>query len=113
MTRSQIEAFFAEEPRLRDLIALCQAELCAEEIWLFGIRARGDHHAHSDWDILVIVRDDAPKEATNPLTVWRVGRRSGVMLDLIAVRKADFEDAQDAVTTLSYVVKQEGIRLDR
>lgn len=113
MTRSQIEAFFVEEPRLRDLIALCQAELAAEEIWLFGSRAWGDHHSNSDWDILVVARDGTPAETLDPMSTYRVRRLSGVNCDLLTVTKADFEDAKDAVTTLSYVVKREGIRLDR
>jgi uncharacterized protein len=32
-----------------------------QEIWLFGIRARGTATAASDWDLLAIVDDDAPK----------------------------------------------------
>lgn len=50
-----------EEPELTELLALCQAELQAVEIWIFGSRARGDHHPDSDWDILVVTRDDAPE----------------------------------------------------
>lgn len=52
MTWPQVVRFFAEEPRFRDLIPLCRAELSAEEIWLFGSRARGDHRPDSDRDIL-------------------------------------------------------------
>ena len=63
----QVEAFFVEEPRLRNLIALCQAELFAEEIWLFGSRARGDHRPDSDWDILVVARDGTPEEKLDPI----------------------------------------------
>ncbi|WP_407670324.1 nucleotidyltransferase domain-containing protein [Paracoccus solventivorans] len=29
---------------------LCRTELFAEEIWLFGSRARGDYRSDSDWD---------------------------------------------------------------
>lgn len=54
MTGQRVEGFFREEPRLRDLMTLCRTELWAEEVWLFGSRARGDHHKHSDWDILIV-----------------------------------------------------------
>lgn len=36
MTLKQRETLFAVQPRLRDLIALCQAELFGEETRLFG-----------------------------------------------------------------------------
>lgn len=112
MTRQRIEEFFREEPRLRDLLDLCRTELCAEEVWLFGSRARGDHHGHSDWDLLVIVRDDAPEEVLDPVLLWKTRRRSGVHCDLLAVKKADFEGAKDVTNTLSHAVKREGVRLD-
>lgn len=85
----QVEAFFVEEPRLRNLIALCQAELFAEEIWLFGSRARGDHRPGSDWDILVVARDGTSEEKIGPISACRVGRRSGVNCDLLTVTKSD------------------------
>ena len=25
------------------------------QLWLYGSRARGDHHKHSDWDILLLL----------------------------------------------------------
>lgn len=108
----QVEAFFVEEPRLLNLITLCQAELFAEEIWLFGSRARGDHRPDSDWDVLVVARDGTPAEKLDPISAYRVARRSGVNCDLLTVTKPDFEDAKDTVNTLSYAVKHEGIRLD-
>ena len=37
------------------------------EIWLFGSRARGDAREHSDWDLLVIVPDDAPEQLLDPV----------------------------------------------
>lgn len=101
----------AEEPEVTELLALCQAELQAEEIWIFGSRARGDHHPDSDWDILVVTRDDAPESILDPINVYNLRRRSKLKCDLLAVTKSDFEDAQDSVTTLSYIVKREGIRI--
>jgi len=112
MTRQRVEGFFRQEPRLRNLMTLCRTELFAEEIWLFGSRSRGDHRPDSDWDILVVVRDDAPEEVLEPMNTYRIRRRSGVNCDLLAAKKADFEGAKDVVTTLGYAIKREGIRLD-
>lgn len=98
---------------LAELIALCRSELGAEEVWLFGSRARGDHHPDSDWDLLAILPDDAPEEALDPVLVGQVRRRSGLNADLLVVTRSDFLDAQDSVTTLSAIVAREGVRVDR
>lgn len=100
-----------EEPELLDLIQLCQAELQAQEIWLFGSRARGDHHPDSDWDILVVAQDAAPESALDPINIYNLRRRSKLKCDLLVVTKSEFDDAQDSVTTLSYIAKREGIRI--
>lgn len=34
------------------------------EVWLYGSRARGDFKRDSDWDLLVIVNDEAPFKDT-------------------------------------------------
>lgn len=104
--------FAVIEPRLPTLVELCRTELQAVEVWLFGSRARGDHHEHSDWDILAVIADDAPPGVDTPIAAWTVRRRSGVHADLLTVRRQDFLEAQDSVTTLSYAVAREGIRLD-
>lgn len=99
------------EPKLASLIQMCKEDLRAVQVWLFGSRARGEHRDDSDWDIMAIVDDAAPDTVTDPLNVWRVADRSGVETDLVAVRKQDFLDAKDAVTTLSHQVSQEGVLL--
>lgn len=102
-----------EHPRLGELIALCRSELGAEQVWLFGSRARGDHHPDSDWDLLAILPDDAPEEALDPVRVGGVRRRSRLNADLFVVTRSDFLDAQDSVTTLSAIVAREGVRIDQ
>ncbi len=58
-----------------DLIAADVAPLVAyltehypvEDILLFGSRARGDWRAESDWDVIVLLGDDAPSETVDAL----------------------------------------------
>lgn len=52
---------------VRDILTKCPAE----RVWLFGSRARGDHHPGSDWDLLVMVPDGSaaaarPEDGTTP-----------------------------------------------
>ncbi|EPX76457.1 nucleotidyltransferase domain-containing protein [Salipiger mucosus] len=72
------------------LVGLCEAELGALEIYLFGSRARGNHREESDYDLLAILPDGAPPEADDPMTLYKLRRRSGANADLFAVRRAEF-----------------------
>ena len=109
---NHVEQFYLTEPRLTELVKSCKTELKAVQVWLFGSRARGDHHKYSDWDLLAVIQDDAPERFENPGTLYELRRKSGVHADLLAVRYSDFISALDVVNTISYAVKREGIRLD-
>ena len=110
--RTNVEKFYLAEPRLLQLIESCKTEIKAIQVWLFGSRARGDHHQYSDWDLLAVIEDDAPERIENPGTTYELCEKSGVHADLLAVRYSDFISALDTVNTISYAVKREGIRLD-
>jgi predicted nucleotidyltransferase len=94
---------------LETLLARIQAKYHAEQVWLFGSRARGDAHPGSDWDIFVVVTDDTEEAELDPRVVWRLQRGSGVHADVIACRATDFRNARDTVNTLAYVVAREGV----
>ncbi len=104
--------FCAAEPRLSALVELCKSDMYASEVWLFGSRARGDSHAHSDWDILAVIPDDAAEDADSPICAYRLRRKSGLPADLLTARQSEFLSAKDTVNTISHTVKREGIRLD-
>ena len=80
-----------------------------QEVWLFGSRATGTHGPTSDYDILVVLDDDADVEE---LTSWpNVAPLRHARVDLIAVRRSDFEDSKGLRGTLSNVVAEEGRRI--
>ncbi|QFT99966.1 Nucleotidyltransferase domain protein (plasmid) [Roseovarius sp. THAF8] len=93
------------------LLDLVVQELDVAEIWLFGSRARGDHRENSDWDLLIVLNDDAQAEHENLKTLWELKRRSGVPGDLFPCRKSDFDGCKGVVNTLSYIAWREGVRL--
>lgn len=112
MIPAEISSSRTPDKCLSTPVELCRTDLCAEEVWLFGSRARGDFHDDSDWDVMAIIDDNAPDDMTDPMTLWQVKKRVDLSLDLLAVKKSDFLSAQNAVTTLSHEVKREGVRLD-
>ncbi|MBA3519763.1 MAG: nucleotidyltransferase domain-containing protein [Rhizobiales bacterium] len=100
-------------PELAGLLAAVHEQLEPLEIWLFGSRARGTCGPDSDWDLLVVVPDDAtPDVAENPTLTWRIARDSGVPSTVLATRQSDLEDIWGQVNTLGYDLAREGIRLD-
>ncbi len=98
---------------LAPLLLAVRDQIRPVEVWLFGSRARGTCGPDSDWDLLVVVPDDAtPDVAENPTLTWRIARDSGVPSTVLATRQSDLEDIWGQVNTLGYDLAREGIRLD-
>jgi predicted nucleotidyltransferase len=79
-----------------------------EAIYLFGSRARGEARADSDYDLLVIVPDDAPAVRRSLSATARVARDPGVPLDIVPCRRSVFERKRHHIGTLSYLAAHEG-----
>ena len=54
-----------------------------ERIYLFGSVARGDADADSDYDLLIIVPDDAPPERRQSRLAYQVLRGTGTAVDAL------------------------------
>ncbi len=100
-----------EEPRLARMVELARERLVAREVWLFGSRARGDHRPDSDWNLLVLVPDDAPEEALDVVALWRCARDAGLIAIVTGDRACDFAVAREAPGMGAYEIAREGIRL--
>jgi predicted nucleotidyltransferase len=98
-------------PALGRFVALAKDRLHASEVWLVGSRARGDNTLESDWDLIVVLPDDAPEAALDSLAVWQIGRDAGLIADVVAERKSDLAAAADVPNTLAYALSREGRRL--
>jgi predicted nucleotidyltransferase len=107
----QAERFLRSEPNLARLIELAQQRLAARQVWVFGSRARGDHLHGSDWDILLMLPDDALDIDLEPGKLWLVGRDSGLVADIVADREADVLAAMAVPNTLAFTLRREGVRL--
>lgn len=79
-----------------------------ERVYLFGSRARGDARPDSDYDLLVVVPDETPRESMSLAATARLAHRAGVVADVIACRHSWFEDQRDKVGTLPYKASHEG-----
>ncbi len=94
---------------LASLVARIKEELDPEQIWLFGSRARGDERPDSDYDLFVIVPDDAPKEATSAAKTSRIAGEAPISADVLAFHRHVFAQERDLIGTLFYTVAREGV----
>ncbi len=82
-----------------------------EAVYLFGSWARGDFDEDSDYDLLVIVPDDAPKERRSAVFAHAAKAGTGIPADIVPCRRSFFEANKDQVGTLSYKASHEGVRV--
>lgn len=82
-----------------------------QRIYLFGSKARGDAGPDSDYDLLVIVPDDAPPERRRSRlgyeSLWGVGTAA----DVLVWTAADFNSRLHLVASLPATVLREGTLL--
>ena len=79
-----------------------------EAIYLFGSRARGQEDADSDYDLLVVVSDNAPPETRSLSATASIERDPGVPLDIIPCRRSVFERKRHHIGSISYLATREG-----
>jgi predicted nucleotidyltransferase len=92
-----------------ELLKPLVSALAPKRVILFGSRARGETHPDSDWDLLVILDDDAPPERLG----WRARHeaRKGFhrAVDIVACRESAFRVRSRIAGTLQFAADSEGI----
>ncbi|WP_437569525.1 nucleotidyltransferase domain-containing protein [Sorangium sp. So ce542] len=81
------------------------------EVWLFGSRARGTARPGSDWDLLVVLPDDAIDDDLDLMHAWQMVRDLRIPTDVYPVRQSEFEEARSHAGTLARTVMHEGRRV--
>lgn len=79
------------------------------EIWLFGSQARGDAGPDSDYDLMLIVPDDAETERLDGARAYPILWGVGTAIDIVIWEKSGFERrAVNVIASLPATVKREG-----
>ncbi|MGH7545793.1 MAG: nucleotidyltransferase domain-containing protein [Gemmatimonadota bacterium] len=79
-----------------------------DRIYLFGSVARGDAGPDSDYDLLVVVPDDASPERKQSKLAYRALWGTGTAADVIVWEKTRFERRSRVVCSLPATVLREG-----
>jgi predicted nucleotidyltransferase len=77
------ESILGRDPRLDDVVRRLVEAYQPESIYLFGSIARGDGDAESDYDLLIIVPNDAPAERRRSRLAYEVLRGTGTAVDAL------------------------------
>ncbi len=97
----------ADDPALAEVVRSLVDAYQAERIYLFGSVARGDACADSDYDLLIVVRDDAPGKRSSRLA-YEALRGTGTAVDVLVCTSSYFEDRRSLKASLPGTVLREG-----
>jgi len=94
---------------------LAQNSFTLHSIILFGSRARGDSDKESDYDILIIVKEDInikeKRELRTKISVALHDAIRFVPFDVIVKSLKNYEQDKEVVNTISRIATLEGVEL--
>ncbi len=82
-----------------------------ERIYLFGSKARGDATPDSDYDLLLVVSDDAPHERRRSRLAYQVLWGTGAAADVLVCTRSFFDSRLHVPASLPATVVREGLLL--
>ncbi len=95
-------------PDLAEIVRRLVAAYDPERIYLFGSVARGEAGPDSDYDLLVVVPDEAPPERRDSSLAYRALRGTGIAADVLVCTHSYFEARRHLKASLPGTVLREG-----
>lgn len=105
---AEVDRALAANPHLAEIVRRLVEAYQPERVYLFGSVARGEAGPDSDYDLLLVVPDDAPRERRDSDLAYRVLRGTGIAADVLVWKHSRFERRQHVVTSLAATVLREG-----
>lgn len=96
------------DAKLNEIVGRLRTAYEPERIYLFGSAARGDAGPDSDYDLLLVVPDDAPVERQRSRLAYEVLRGTGVAADVLVTTRSYFERRRHLKASLPATVLREG-----
>jgi predicted nucleotidyltransferase len=79
-----------------------------ERVYLFGSKARGDAGPDSDFDLLVVVPDEAPADRKRSRLTYEALRGTGTAADVLVWTRGAFDSRLHLAASLPATVVREG-----
>lgn len=97
-----------EDSALREIITRLVDAYQPERVYLFGSMARGDQGPESDYDLLVVVADDATPQRQRSRLAYESLWGTGTAADVLVCTEGWFRSRVGVVTSLPAIVMREG-----
>ncbi|MGH2709535.1 MAG: nucleotidyltransferase domain-containing protein, partial [Actinomycetota bacterium] len=104
-------ALLARDPPLAEIIRRLIEAYQPLRIYLFGSKARGDEGPDSDYDLLVVVPDDASSERRDSRLAYEALWGTGTAADVLVCTNSYFEARRHLRASLPGTVLREGKQL--
>jgi predicted nucleotidyltransferase len=101
----------ANDPALRTMVERLSGVYRPERIYLYGSVARGDAGPDSDYDLLIVVPDDASADLLRSRPAYRASRDLGIPRDVLVMKSSEFQSQLPLRASLPSTVAREGIVL--
>src|ERR1019366_5624642 len=98
----------AGDPVLSEVVRRLVEAYRPEYIYLFGSVARGEAGPDSDYDLLIVVPDDAPPERRRSRLAYEALRGTGTAADVLVCTRSYFERRRLLQASLPGTVLREG-----
>ena len=95
-------------PKLAEIVSRLVEAYEPERIYLFGSEARGDAGPDSDFDLLVVVPNEAPPEMKRSRLAYERLWGTGVAADVLVWTKESFDSRLHLRASLPSTVLREG-----
>ena len=97
-----------DDPVLREVVQRLVSAYLPERIYLFGSKARGQSGPDSDYDLMVLVPDDAPPNRRRSHLAYESLWGTGVAADVLVWTKGAFEKRLHLKASLPSAITDEG-----
>ena len=97
-----------DDPKLVEIVRRLVEAYHPERIYLFGSVARGEAGPDSDYDLMVIVADDAPPERKGSRLAYEVLWGTSTAADVLVWTRTRFQSRTHVVASLPATVLREG-----
>ncbi len=96
------------DPVLAEIVRRLREAYRPERIYLFGSKARGGAGPDSDYDLLLVVPDDAPRERQTSRLAYEVLWGTGVAADVLVWPRGRFDSRVHLKASLPATIQGEG-----
>jgi predicted nucleotidyltransferase len=97
-----------DDPVLAEIVRRLVAAYEPERIYLFGSKARGDAGPDSDYDLMLVVPDDAPPVRRRSRLAYEALRGTGRAADVLVCTRSSFDSRLHVRASLPATIVSEG-----